>query len=175
MTLKAPDMTSCEPKKRCVAGTNKGLAYTPGDECESGFTFDSATCDCKSICACVSESITIRYKVNYRNYNGACAEEGDLLCTGSGGSAITINVSGANMIAGSSYEFVSNVPVAGFDCQPSYGAELRYWGCDNGVPVYKTQNLPLGASCYRVGNNGQAYFELVDPEVIPSTPVGDCT
>lgn len=49
MVLKAPDMTSCEPKRRCVSGDNKGLAYTPGDECESGYVFNEATCDCDAL------------------------------------------------------------------------------------------------------------------------------
>lgn len=48
MTLKPANMESCDPKQRCLSGANEGVAYTPGDECESGFVFDPATCECNS-------------------------------------------------------------------------------------------------------------------------------
>ena len=49
MALKVVDMVGdCNKKKRCLFGPNEGLAYTPGDECESGYEFNSATCDCES-------------------------------------------------------------------------------------------------------------------------------
>lgn len=48
MALKPADMESCDEKKRCLQGVNAGTAYTPGDECADGFTFNSATCDCDS-------------------------------------------------------------------------------------------------------------------------------
>ncbi len=47
MALKAVNMENCDKKQRCLSGPNAGLAYTPGDECEQGFTFNSETCDCE--------------------------------------------------------------------------------------------------------------------------------
>lgn len=47
MALKPPNMEdSCTPKRRCLAGPNKGLAYDPAAPCLTGQTFDELKCDC---------------------------------------------------------------------------------------------------------------------------------
>ena len=49
MALAEPNMEDCNPKEKCLSGDNAGLAYTPGKECDIGFEFNVATCDCDSI------------------------------------------------------------------------------------------------------------------------------
>jgi hypothetical protein len=68
MALKPADMESCDPKKKCLQGVNAGTAYTPGDECESGFVFDPATCECNSdTCALCADGIPGNVELcNYR-------------------------------------------------------------------------------------------------------------
>ena len=48
MALLPADMESCDEKKRCLGGINDGTAYSPGDECPSGYIFSEASCDCEA-------------------------------------------------------------------------------------------------------------------------------
>lgn len=61
MALAAVDMENCNRKERCLSGPNAGLAYTPGSECDAGYVFNAATCDCDST---VNEGCML-YKVSY--------------------------------------------------------------------------------------------------------------
>lgn len=47
MTLAPPDMDDCTPKLRCTSGANAGLAYTPGNECPDGYSWNESLCDCE--------------------------------------------------------------------------------------------------------------------------------
>jgi len=46
MALATVNMEDCNKKERCLSGPNAGLAYTPGSECPSGYTFNKEICDC---------------------------------------------------------------------------------------------------------------------------------
>lgn len=49
MALPDADMTSCNPKERCLSGPNKGKAYDPSNPCLGQGIFDSSKCDCQSV------------------------------------------------------------------------------------------------------------------------------
>lgn len=49
MALATVDMENCDKKKKCLSGVNEGLAYTPGSECDTGYTFNAGMCDCDPI------------------------------------------------------------------------------------------------------------------------------
>ena len=46
MALKAPDMTLCTRKLKCLCGQNKGTVYDASDPCEGNQVFDGVLCDC---------------------------------------------------------------------------------------------------------------------------------
>ena len=69
MALKAPDMNDCTPKRRCLGGPNDGLAYAPGDECDAGFIFDPAKCDCEPTVSNTCDLYLIEWQVQSFGYS----------------------------------------------------------------------------------------------------------
>lgn len=65
MTLKPADMENCNPKRRCTSGVNEGAAYTPGDECPSGYYFDDVSCNCIPLCY-PGGSYRVDWEFNFR-------------------------------------------------------------------------------------------------------------
>ena len=67
-------MQNCNKKKKCLVGPNAGIAFTPGDECDEGETFDSVNCDCilyaEAECNCANDCPS-----GFQCLNGECVSE----------------------------------------------------------------------------------------------------
>ena len=70
-----PDMGDCKKrKKRCLSGPCVGFAYTAGEECSSGYSFDPDSCQCQPPVSLESGTwrVTVT-ELSYRTNSTTCA------------------------------------------------------------------------------------------------------
>jgi len=57
MSCPTADMEKCDKKCRCLVGDCIGIAYSCDDPCPTGYTFNSATCNCDGCPQCDEEPL----------------------------------------------------------------------------------------------------------------------
>eukprot|EP00919_Chromeraceae_sp_WS-2016_P079823 GHVR01188851.1.p1 GENE.GHVR01188851.1~~GHVR01188851.1.p1 ORF type:complete len:190 (+),score=11.71 GHVR01188851.1:980-1549(+) len=153
------DMQSCKKKERCLFGPNEGIAYDPGNECESGETFDPSTCSCilsaPAECSCHSEcetgefcvdgecvppceevTATIYWKESYETYSEDCSPE-TILCDADNGFLDPTFSKEVSYAYGTNIEFTTvSTGVIG-TCSGTENTQpaIRVTKCVDGIPV----------------------------------------
>lgn len=140
MALKAPDMSSCTPKRKCLGGANDGTVYTVGDECQADQVFDPGTCDCSQVydCNCLGSTLVMNYKALYKERNTSCVDQAtQKVCQGFGGVDLSTTVTVSGLIADQPGEWIDNYDVSattpGTCPGPNMRGALKLKRCVNGV------------------------------------------